>query len=282
MSAMTSEAFWLAITTLGSDLVFIAVLALYGWLVRPGGIRVLGLAFALSYLVNTALKYGLNLPRPFTGNPDLAGAAAKATAGGPGLPSGHAQLSATLWVGVASQVQRRWVWFLAAALVALVSASRLVLNVHYPSDITVGLVLGVVFGWLAALSLSGRRALTPNWYVSAALLILACLLPARVPEEYSRGLGLLAGFWLAAPRYQAPASWPTRMGVALGGLVVVIGSYLALGALAHLLPEAVQGPARALRYFALVLIAVTGVPALFRTWMRPLAASEASVLPAQS
>ena len=43
---------WLAITNLGRDEVFIAVLALYTWLVGPQRARQLGVAFALSYLVN--------------------------------------------------------------------------------------------------------------------------------------------------------------------------------------------------------------------------------------
>ena len=77
------DSFWLAFTAFGSDLVFIAALALYGWLVRPGGLRALGVAFALSYLVNSLLKYGLNLPRPFTNDPGVASDLAKSHGGRP-------------------------------------------------------------------------------------------------------------------------------------------------------------------------------------------------------
>ncbi|WP_420596140.1 phosphatase PAP2 family protein [Deinococcus sp.] len=274
-----TEAFWLAITSLGGDFAFIAVLALYGWLVQPGGIRALGVAFALSYLVNSALKYGLNLPRPFTADPSVASAAAQASAGGPGLPSGHAQMSATLWGGVAAQLRRPWAWAVCLGLIGLISYSRLALHVHYPSDVIVGLLLGAVFAALAvyltqqpAWPLS--NGFKPSFWLPLTLLIVACLLPGSLPGEYNRGLGLLAGFWLATPRYLAPQTWAGRLGVAVIGLIVVLGSYLSLGALASLLPTVLDGPLRAIRYFLLVLIALWGVPALLRGWLRPHGSAE--------
>ncbi|AWN23683.1 phosphoesterase [Deinococcus irradiatisoli] len=266
---MNPDSLWLALTALGSDLSFIVLLALYGWLVHPNGLRSLGIAFALSYLVNSALKYGLNLPRPFTADPSVAGAAAQATAGGPGFPSGHAQLSATLWLGVAAQWRRAWVWGVCLLVVLLISASRLALHVHYPADVLGGLVLGLLFAALAAFGTARPALLAFNGWLPAALLIVACLLPGSLPEEYSRGLGLLAGFWAAVPRYQAPTTWAGRISVAVIGLVVLIAVYLALGALAGLLPAALDNPARAIRYFVLVLVAVQGVPALLRGWLSP-------------
>ncbi|GAA4017755.1 phosphatase PAP2 family protein [Deinococcus rubellus] len=263
------DSFWLAFTAFGADLVFIAVLTLYGWLVRPAGLRALGVAFALSYLVNSLLKYGLNLPRPFTNDPGAASAVAKATAGGPGLPSGHAQMSMTLWGGIAAQLRRPWVWGVLGLLVGLVSYSRLALHVHYPSDVLVGLLLGVLFAALATLDWR-HGLLAPKVWLPALVLVIACLLPTRLPEEYSRGLGMLAGFWLAEPRYLPPSHWAGRIGVAVIGLVIVIGVYLGLSALAGLLPSALSGAARALRYFLLVLVAVWGVPALLRVWLRPV------------
>lgn len=261
---------WLLVTSLGTDLVFIAVLALYGWLVRPGGIRVLGVAFALSYLVNSLLKYGLNLPRPFTSDPSVASAAAKATAGGPGLPSGHAQMSAALWGGIAAQLRRPWVWAVCLLLIALISASRLALHVHYSSDVVVGLLLGAVFAGLAGAGASGRELFAHNLWLPLTLLVIACLLPSSLPDEYSRGLGMLAGFWFAAPLYLPPSTWVGRIGVAVVGLLIVIAVYLALGVLAGLLPDILSGPARAIRYFVLVWVAIGGVPALLKVWLRPV------------
>lgn len=255
---MTS--FWLAITNLGRDEVFIVVLVLYTLLVSPRGGRNLGMMFALSYLTNTALKFDLNLPRPFTHHPELASEAAKATAAGPGLPSGHTQMGATLWLGIAAQQRRTWLWILAAVMVALLAASRLILQVHYPSDILVGLLLGVVFAFGATAYLQ-VHGLT-RWLPAALLLLVAALLPTGAPREIPVGLGLLAGFWVIQPNFLPPHTWLNRLLVGVLGLLVVFALHFALGALPHAIKD--LNVVRALRYAALVLAAGQGVPLLLR------------------
>lgn len=265
------ESFWLLVTALGRDEVFIVLLALYSWLVRPAGMRQLGVAFALSYLANSLLKYGLNLPRPFMADPAVASAAAKATAGGPGLPSGHAQLGATLWLGAAGQLSarqpgRRGFWWVAALVVLLVSLSRLVLGVHYPADVLAGLLLGLGFAALAALP--GVR-LPWNYWLPVLALLLAAVLPASTPREFPVGLGLLAGFWLLRRRFRPPVSWGPRLGVAVIGLLLVFAVYFGLSLL---LPASIRdaGLGRAVRYLLLVLMAGEGVPRLLRFWLPEL------------
>ncbi|WP_309570568.1 phosphatase PAP2 family protein [Deinococcus sp.] len=258
------ESFWLTVTTLGRDEVFIVVLALYTWLVRPTGGRDLGVAFAVSYLVNTALKYGLNEPRPFASNPAVASEAAKATAGGPGMPSGHAQLSTTLWGGIAAQLGLGWMWIVAGVLVVLIAFSRIALHVHSPLDVIVGVLLGAVFAMLAA------RAYFPQldfmrWGPPVVALVVAAFLPAGGPREYAVGLGLFAGFWFARPTFRPPDSVAGRVIVGLVGLLVVFAVYFGLALLPHSLRD--LGLVRALRYGLLVLVATEGVPALLRRWL---------------
>lgn len=258
------QPFWLAVTNLGRDEVFIVVLALYTWLWNPGGGRNLGVVFAGSYLVNSALKYGLNVPRPFADDPGLVSDAARATAGGPSLPSGHAQMSATLWAGIAAQVRRPAMWVAAAVLIALIAGSRLALGVHSPVDVLVGLLLGGIAAWVA-----GRAAFadagTWRWAVPVVVLLLAAVLPSGTPREFGTGLGLFAGFWYARPSFAPPRDLAGRLIVGVVGLLVVFAVFFGLGAL----PEAVKdvGLVRALRYAVLVVVAVEGVPAVLRRWM---------------
>lgn len=258
------EAFWLAVTTLGRDEVFIVVLALYTWLLRPTGGRDLGMAFAASYLVNTALKYGLNEPRPFTADPSVASETARATAGGPGLPSGHAQMAATLWGGIAAQLGRTGVWIAAGILIALIAVSRLALNVHYVQDVVVGLLLGAAFAVMAARVTVPNRELM-RWVPAVVALAVAAFLPAGSPREYGAGLGMLAGFWASRPDFRTPDTATGRVLVAVVGLLVVFAVYFGLA----LLPQGLRdlGLVRALRYAVLVLVATHGVPALLRRWM---------------
>lgn len=260
------DAFWLAVTNLGRDEVFIVALTLYTLLVNPQGGRNLGVAFAASYLVNSALKYGLNLPRPFTSQPELASEAAKATAGGPGLPSGHAQMGATLWWGMAAQLRRPWFWVLALALVALIAASRLILHVHYLADVVTGLLLGLAFA-LAAAQPKYPDSPLGRWLPLGALL-LALFIPMSAPREYSVGLGLLAGFWTSRPTFGPPTTWAGRLIVGVVGLLVVFAVYFLLGALPHSIKDI--SVVRALRYALLILVVMHAVPSLLRPWLPPM------------
>jgi|GEM_PF-974032 len=273
------EGLWLALTTLGRDEVFIVILALYSWLVNPAGMRRLGVAFSLSYLSNTLLKYGLHTDRPFVSDPAVASAAAQAGAGGPGLPSGHAQMSATVWLGIAWQLAasgrgRPWIWALCVALTVLVSLSRLVLGVHFLADVLVGMLLGTAFAGLAAARVPWQRWGVLGWnvWVPLTALIVAAVLPGGAPREYSAGLGLLAGFWLLRREFLAPATWGARLSVAVTGLVLVFAVYFGLSAA---LPPAVRdaGLGRALRYALLVLMAGEGVPRLLKVWLPQTGAS---------
>jgi undecaprenyl-diphosphatase len=64
------------------------------------------------------------------------------------FPSGHAAGSFAFAVFAAS-LDRRAAWFL-FPLAACISASRVVLGVHYPSDVVAGAILGSILGWLGA------------------------------------------------------------------------------------------------------------------------------------
>jgi undecaprenyl-diphosphatase len=72
------------------------------------------------------------------------------------FPSEHAAQAAAIYLALALLVGARWpaVWrclLVAAAIVlaVVVSASRLYLGVHYPTDVAAGLLLGWAWGWFA-------------------------------------------------------------------------------------------------------------------------------------
>ncbi len=95
-------------------------------------------AMVCTVILVYALKMGFSMPRP--PNP-------LHSSRGYGFPSGHAA-QATVCYGISCVVSRRRRWHdvaipaLSIALVFLVSWSRLVLGVHYFSDIVGGLLLG--------------------------------------------------------------------------------------------------------------------------------------------
>lgn len=265
------EPFFLTITNLGGDLAYIAVLVIYALIIFPGGARTLGVWFSISLLVNALLKDLTLEPRPYTLDPTLASEAAQKTAGGYSFPSGHAQVTATLWGLMAWQLAKRWFWVLAVVLTVLVGFSRIYLGVHYLGDVLGGLAIGAVLvalGGLLPINLA-RASLSTGpilWGVAVMLAVAAFFLP----EESGRALGLLVAFLLSSFAFSAPTTWPSRVGVAALGLILGVGLYFGSSLL---LPEGFKrsGLGAFVRYFGLAFAITKGLPKLLLrlTWLEP-------------
>ena len=70
------------------------------------------------------------------------------TATGFSFPSGHTQNFSTWSTLFAIEFKKKWLTVLVAVFIALVAFSRLYLGVHYPSDVIVGVALGVGVAFL--------------------------------------------------------------------------------------------------------------------------------------
>ncbi len=265
------EPFFLTITNLGGDLAYIAVLVIYALIIFPGGARTLGVWFSISLLVNALLKDLTLEPRPYTLDPTLASEAAQKTAGGYSFPSGHAQVTATLWGLMAWQLAKRWFWVLAVVLTVLVGFSRIYLGVHYLGDVLGGLAIGAVLvalGGLLPINLA-RANLSSGpilWGIAVVLAVVAFFLP----EESGRALGLLVAFLLSSFAFSAPTTWPSRVGVAALGLILGVGLYFGSSLL---LPEGFKrsGLGAFVRYFGLAFAITEGLPKLLLRlkWLEP-------------
>jgi membrane-associated phospholipid phosphatase len=210
LSELTGPAFWAHATILGDGLVC-AVLFL-PW-VRRHPQRVWGgiLGALVMVLVLHSLKKLLGLPRPLAVLPEET-----LNIIGPGLrsrafPSGHTATFA-LFAGIWSlTTHRRMVPFLALAGAILVGVSRMVVGVHWPSDVLGGLALGWVSAWIGLRW--GARATWGQTIVGRRVLAVALLLAAvvlffidhtRYPGVlwFQRGLALVCFAWGGAELYR--------------------------------------------------------------------------------
>jgi membrane-associated phospholipid phosphatase len=202
LSGATGIAFWTHVTILGDGLV--AAVLLLPW-IRKHPERVwAGLLGAVVMVVVLRLfKVFLNLPRPLA----VLGADAFVVVG-PGhrlsaFPSGHAAtifLYVGLWIMNGRRARATLALLLPAAIVGL---SRVVVGVHWPSDVLAGALLGWVAAWLG-LRWARRvpAGIGPGRRIIAVALLLAAVILLLVNHTgypgvvwFQRGIALLCLAW---------------------------------------------------------------------------------------
>jgi membrane-associated phospholipid phosphatase len=121
----------------------------------------------LSGLITEIAKYAANRPRPAT---------ALVSAPSTSFPSGHALgvmvgvlALLTVVLPVARRPLRAWLVALGAATVITIGIGRVVLNVHYPSDVVAGWTLGYAYFVACLLMVPPSRPVTVTDETPAAL-----------------------------------------------------------------------------------------------------------------
>lgn len=258
------------ITFLGEEQFYLLFLPLILWCFDYSFGAALAFLFFLSGYLNITLKDLLQQPRPFNLNPGLG--LSRAT--GYGLPSGHAQLSTTVWGAIADRVHRPWFWTLTVVVLVLIGFSRVYLGVHFPTDVLAGWIIAIV---LLALYVRFRPRMV-KWLASLPLglkLLLAAGVPLLllVPDPSKEGLtlsGTLFGvgvglvFALRYMPFSARGPLWKRLVRFLVGIMVLAALYLGLKVVSPPDGSAAGATARFLRYALLGGWVVIGAPWLFR------------------
>jgi undecaprenyl-diphosphatase len=141
-----------ALTQLGAPvLIEVVTAAFVVWLLVRGHRRLatyMASCVAGAYLLSTTGKALVDRARPVFEDP-------VSHARGASFPSGHATGSAAFYLALAVVLlsllawpRRGWLLVLAVVVPVVVAATRVVLGVHYVSDVTAGLLIG--WGWTAA------------------------------------------------------------------------------------------------------------------------------------
>ena len=282
--------FMLTVTHLGEETAFLVLALIVFWCVNKyQGYYLLGVGL-FGNLCNQFLKIVCRIPRPWVKDPDfhaLEDAIPEAT--GYSFPSGHSQTAVGTFGCIANTQKNRIIRAICIAFMILVPFSRMYVGVHTPADVLVGsgMALLMVFGMKPLMLGKGKKNI-PYIFGALTLLSIAYILfvelypfPADVDAaNYSSAvsngytfLGCFAGVWVVYLadeqkfQFKNDAIWWAQILKAIGGLVVVLavkeGTKPILNALLPLMP------ARALRYFLMVVVAGIVWPMTFK-WFAKL------------
>lgn len=130
-----------SITHLGEETFFIVVGILFFWCFSKREGYFLLSTGLVGTVLNQFLKLLCRIPRPWVLDETFAIVeSARAEATGYSFPSGHTQMAAGLYGGIA-RWHRGWVRVIGIILALLIGFSRLYLGVHTPLDVGVGLLM---------------------------------------------------------------------------------------------------------------------------------------------
>ena len=285
------DTFFSLITRLGEETAFMALAMAIFWCVSKRSGYLVFLVGFFGTLGNQFLKLTFRIPRPWVLDPSFTIVeSAREAATGYSFPSGHTQNSVGTFGAIGVSVKKKWVRIACAVPVILVPLSRLYLGVHTPLD--VGVAFGMALALIAVLYALFRNE--KRWersmpaviaaVIVCALAYLIYVLCANFPadtdphnlESGTKNAWTLMGCTVALPviyfldkkyiRFETRAVWYAQILKLVLGLGLAIGVKAALKApLRAILPN---GPADAVRYFLLVLVAGALWPMTFRFFSR--------------
>lgn len=171
-------------------------------------------------------------PRPYMEHPDRVkalvldaeGAATDVVAQGYSFPSMHSASIPALYFSLAMEAKKKWLYILASVLTVAVGVSRVIVGMHYPTD--------VLAGWLLGLAVIGVFALLDR-YVHNERLYYMILLVSALPgifyvrtNDYFTSLGciigLIAAIWFERKyvNYQDTRRIPAMILRVLGAVII--------------------------------------------------------------
>lgn len=138
--------FMTAVSFFGSENFYLLVMPLIYWSINKQLGRYIGYLFVASLLVNAEMKHILRSPRPFWLDPTIItqGTGEMGVQHQYGIPSGHTQNTAVLFLFLASWFKKGWGWSAAIVAITLMMLSRLYLGLHFLQDLAAGLLIALV------------------------------------------------------------------------------------------------------------------------------------------
>lgn len=185
------DVFFIIISAMSEEFIIIALLGLLYWCMDKRLGYKIGFLYVLNAPLNLIIKAFVNAPRPI-GSEGIR-SIYKETATGSSFPSGHSQLGGGLFYFLFKNdkcIIRRAVFLIIAILIPV---SRLYLGVHYPVDVVVGFILGVIMVYVSGAIFEKLYERHTAWLVLFALpAIVFCIIDGG--SDSCKMAGLIIAF----------------------------------------------------------------------------------------
>ena len=126
---------------MGTETFFLLLLTLVYWVIHKRAGQRLVIFFLFSAWMNAFVKEIFKRPRPYQVSESVKPAF---TASEYGLPSGHTQAGTTVGLILIHEIKRHWATVLLIVYILLMGVSRMVHGVHYPQDVLLGWLFGIL------------------------------------------------------------------------------------------------------------------------------------------
>ena len=178
------------ITICGEQVVLISIISIIYWTLDKKFGEYIAYAVLTSVLLNNTIKDIFKMKRPIGEEGIRTLREQKAT--GYSFPRGHTQSASSFYGAMAIYLKKRVMYIIATVMIILVGFSRLYLGVHYPKDVIVGGILGVLTS-LVCYKLYNRFENKMLLYVITFVIFIPALTFAH-SADFIKGMGTYLGF----------------------------------------------------------------------------------------
>lgn len=178
------------ITICGEQIVLISIISIIYWALDKKCGEYIAYSVLTSVLLNNAIKDIFKMKRPI-GEEGIR-TLREQTATGYSFPSGHTQSASSFYGSMAIYLKNRVMYIIATVMIILIGFSRLYLGVHYPKDVIVGGILGVLTS-LICYKLYNRVENKMLLYVVTFAIFIPALTFAH-SADFIKGMGTYLGF----------------------------------------------------------------------------------------
>ena len=178
------------ITICGEQVVLISIISIIYWTLDKKFGEYIAYAVLTSVLLNNTINDIFKMKRPI-GEEGIR-TLREQTATGYSFPSGHTQSASSFYGAMAIYLKKRVMYIIATVMIILVGFSRLYLGVHYPKDVIVGGILGVLTS-LVCYKLYNRFENKMLLYVITFVIFIPALTFAH-SADFIKGMGTYLGF----------------------------------------------------------------------------------------